>query len=202
MDERFELGQQHSQRILPMIDALLGDAGLPLNALDAVAFGRGPGSFTGLRIGAAVAQGLGFAADLPVVPVSSLAALAEAEARPRVLTALDARMNQVYWAAYVRDGRARPRLVGHEIVAAPADLPLPQDSGWWGAGSGWDLYAARFLERWPERVGGWTPRCHPHAGAVAVLGADGFAAGEALAAERALPVYVRDDVAKKSAADR
>ncbi len=202
MHERFELGEQHSHRILPMIDALLGDAGLRLAGLDALAFGRGPGSFTGLRISAAVAQGLGFAADLPVVPVSSLAALAQGTTQERVLVAMDARMNQVYWGIYVRDAQLRPRLVGDELVAAPADFPDPQGSGWWGAGSGWDLYAERLLARWPDQVIGWTPQCFPHARDVAILGAAGFVAGEALPAERALPVYVRDDVAKRKSADR
>ncbi len=201
MHERFELGEQHSHRILPMIGALLGDAGLHLADLDALAFGRGPGSFTGLRIGASVAQGLGFAADLPVVPVSSLAALAQGEAQDRVLAAMDARMNQVYWGVYVRDARSHPRLVGSELVAAPADLPAPQGAGWWGAGSGWDLYAGQLLARWPGQVSGWSAQRFPHARDVAILGAAGFAAGEALPAERALPVYVRDDVVKKKAAD-
>ncbi|MHB8346499.1 MAG: tRNA (adenosine(37)-N6)-threonylcarbamoyltransferase complex dimerization subunit type 1 TsaB [Acidiferrobacterales bacterium] len=200
--EHFESGEQHSHRILPMIEALLGEAGLRLGNLDALALGRGPGSFTGLRIGAAVVQGLGFAADLPVVPVSSLAALAQAQEQPRVLAAIDARMNQVYWGVYVRDGQSRPRLAGSEIVSAPADLPGPQERGWWGAGSGWDLYADRFQARWPEQVSGWSPQCFPHARDVAILGAAGFAAGEALPAERALPVYVRDDVATKKSADR
>ncbi len=198
VDERFELGRQHSQRILPMIETLLGDAGLGLGALDAVAFGRGPGSFTGLRIGAGVVQGLAFAADLPVVPVSSLAALAHDEPQTRVLAALDARMGQLYWAAYLRDG-PRLRLVGLEHVAAPGDLSVPEGGGWWGVGSGWDLYAAPLMERWPDQVSGWSAQRYPRARAVAALGAEGLAAGEALPAERALPVYVRDEVAKKKA---
>ena len=199
ISEKFELGAQHSQRILSMVEEVLIEAGLTLSVLDALAFGRGPGSFTGLRIGAGVVQGLGFAADLPVVPVSSLAALAEGEQRPQVLAALDARMSQVYWAAYQRGADNRLELVGRELVAAPHELPAPESSGWWGSGSGWDVYSQQLLERWPNRIAGWSARSFPRARDIAILGAVGVAAGEALAAERALPVYLRDDVAKKSA---
>ncbi|MDA8419753.1 MAG: tRNA (adenosine(37)-N6)-threonylcarbamoyltransferase complex dimerization subunit type 1 TsaB [Pseudomonadota bacterium] len=197
--ERFETGSQHSHRILSMVGELLDSAGLHLAGLDAIAFGRGPGSFTGLRIAAAVTQGLAFAADLPVLPVSSLAALAQGEGKGRVLAALDARMNQVYWGAYQCEAGSRPRLVGAEIVAAPADLPAPPGADWWGAGSGWDLHAGRLAACWPGQLAGWTPGRLPHAREVAALGAAGFACGEGLPAEQALPVYVRDDVAKRSA---
>ncbi len=197
--ERFDAHAQHSQSILRMIEQVLAEAGAVLSGLDALAFGRGPGSFTGLRIGAGVVQGLGFAADLPVVAVSSLAALAQGEPHGRVLAALDARMNQVYWGAYERDGGNQPRLIGREVVAAAQDLPIPSAAHWWGAGSGWDIYSEQILARLHDTVGGWTPSCYPHARAVAVLGAAGFAAGEAVAAEHAIPVYVRDDVARKLA---
>jgi len=196
--ELIELGGQHSQRILSMIDDVLSETGASLSGLDALAFGRGPGSFTGLRIGAGVVQGLGFAAGLPVVPVSSLAALAQGEPHTHVLAALDARMNQVYWGAYVRDPDNRPQLIAAELVAAPQDLPAPADGGWWGVGSGWDIYSAQLRTCMRDRVVGWSAHIYPHARDVAILGAAGFIAGEAVSAERALPVYVRDDVAKKS----
>ncbi len=196
--ERFDAHAQHSQCILRMIEQVLAEAGADLSGIDALAFGRGPGSFTGLRIGAGVVQGIGFAADLPVVAVSSLAALAQGEPRARVLAALDARMNQVYWGAYERDSGNRPRLIGCEVVAGVRDLPDPVGSQWWGAGSGWDLYGEQILARWHDTVSGGTPSRYPHARDVAVLGAAGLAEGEAVAAEHALPVYVRDDVARKS----
>ncbi|MHB8453108.1 MAG: tRNA (adenosine(37)-N6)-threonylcarbamoyltransferase complex dimerization subunit type 1 TsaB [Acidiferrobacterales bacterium] len=197
--ERFDARAQHSQCILRMIEQVLAEAGVVLSGLDALAFGRGPGSFTGLRIGAGVVQGLGFAADLPVVAVSSLAALAQGEPHTRVLAALDARMNQVYWGTYERDSGNRPRLIGREVVAAARDLPIPSAAQWWGAGSGWDVYSEQILARLHDSVGGWTSSRYPHARDVAVLGAAGFAAGEAVAAEQAIPVYVRDDVARKLA---
>jgi tRNA threonylcarbamoyladenosine biosynthesis protein TsaB len=121
--ERFELGSQHSERILPMTQEALAEAGVALTQIDAVAFGRGPGSFTGLRICAGVAQGLAFGADVPVLPVSSLAALAQGIEAPGVLAAFDARMDQLYWGAYVRNARGLVELSGAEKVLAPRDIP-------------------------------------------------------------------------------
>lgn len=193
--ERLELGQRHAERLLVLIDDVLAEAGVALNDLDAIAFGRGPGSFTGLRISAGVAQGLAFGADLPVVPVSSLAALALGAPAPKVLAAIDARMQQVYWGAYVKN--AVMELQGEEIVTAPSEVPLPAGAGWIGAGSGWDQYADALQTRLKEHVTQWLRGCYPRARAVAELGAAGFAAGKAVAPEQALPVYIRDDVAVK-----
>ena len=142
--ELFELEpRRHSELILPMIDRLLAEAGLPRSALDAVAFGRGPGSFTGVRIATAVAQGIGFGLDIPVIPVSTLQALAQGIHRlsgtEQVLAALDARMHEVYWGAFSSDGTIM-RAAGEELVIAPADVPLPEDGQWTGAGSGWTSY--------------------------------------------------------------
>jgi len=195
--ERFELGSQHSDRILPMTQEVLAEAGLVLTQLDAVAFGRGPGSFTGLRIGAGVTQGLAFGADVPVVPVSSLAALAQGVEASRVLAAFDARMNQLYWGAYARNGRGLVELSGEEKVLAPRDVPVPGDDGWVGAGSGWDQYSDMLLEHLGDRVRDWRAQCFPHARFVGQLGADEYARGGALAPEQALPVYLRDEVAVK-----
>ena len=195
--ERFELGSQHSDRILLMTQEVLAEAGLVLTQLDAVAFGRGPGSFTGLRIGAGVTQGLAFGADVPVVPVSSLAALAQGVEASRVLAAFDARMNQLYWGAYARNGRGLVELSGEEKVLAPRDVPVPGDDGWVGAGSGWDQYSDMLLEHLGDRVRDWRAQCFPHARFVGQLGADEYARGRALAPEQALPVYLRDEVAVK-----
>jgi tRNA threonylcarbamoyladenosine biosynthesis protein TsaB len=195
--ERFEPGSRHSDRILPMTQEVLAEGGMTLTQLDAVAFGRGPGSFTGLRIGAGVAQGLAFGADVPVVPVSSLAALAQGVEAPRVLAAFDARMHQLYWGAYARNARGRVEPVGEEKVLAPRDVPVPADDGWIGAGSGWDHYAALLLERLGTRAREWRAQCFPRARFVAQLGAEEYARGGALAPELALPVYLRDEVAVK-----
>ena len=199
--ERLELGSQHSERILPMVQEVLAEAGLTLKQLDAIAFGRGPGSFTGLRIGAGGTQGRAFGADLPVVPVSSLAALAQGLDVPKVLAAYDARMQQVYWGAYVRNTQGLMELAGSEIVIAPKDVPLPEGADWTGAGSGWDQYAGELSLRLGDKVKEWRRQCFPRARYVAELGAAAFQAGQAVPPEQALPVYVRDEVAiKKSPA--
>ena len=194
--EQFEIAQQ-SARILPMVDAVLAEAGLTLSQLDAIAFGRGPGSFTGLRIAAGVVQGLAFGADLPVVPVSSLAALSQGQNAGRVLAAFDARIQQVYWGAYVRNAEGIVELQGEEGVYAPDRIPLPEGNDWLGAGSGWDQYADALLTYLGTRATEWRKQCFPHARDVAELGAVGFNQGRVVAPELALPVYLRDEVAVK-----
>lgn len=190
-------GQQHSSRILSMVDALLTKADLRLDQLDAIAFGRGPGLFTGLRIGTGVVQGLAFGADLPVIRVSSLAALAQAQEASHVLTAVDARMSQVYWGAFTRDAGGAFQLIGQECVVAPEALPLPPAARWLGVGSGWDRYAEALTNRLGTRLESWLPERYPHAREVAALAAIDFQRGQAVAPEQALPVYVRDQVAHK-----
>lgn len=192
--ERFELGAQHSSLILEMVDEVLAAAALSLANLDALAFGRGPGSFTGLRIGAGVVQGLAFGAGLPVVPVSSLAAMAQGQRQSQVLAAFDARMSQVYWGAYRRGPDEIVTLVGDECVVAPGKVPLPQAGDWFGVGSGWDHYADELIARLGDRVRDWSEGGHPHARDVARLGEVGFSNHEAVSAEQALPVYLRDNV--------
>lgn len=196
--ERLVMGRQHAERILELIDELLAEAGLRPTELDAIAFGRGPGMFTGLRIGAGVTQGIAFAADLPVVPVSTLLALAQGQTADRILAALDARMGQVYWGCYERgdDGFMVP--VTDERVEAP-EILVPPDGSWAGAGSGWDQYAAELLPRLQSRIASWQAQAFPSAVDVARLGERDAIQGKAISAELALPVYVRDDVAKKSA---
>jgi tRNA threonylcarbamoyladenosine biosynthesis protein TsaB len=195
--ERHESGAQHSGRILAMVDELLKETGFVLTQMDAIAFGRGPGSFTGLRIGAGVAQGLAFGVDIPVTPVSSLAALAQGVDALKVLAAFDARMQQVYSGAYVRNSQGLVELVGTENVAAPSDVPLPEGRDWVGAGDAWDRYHAALLARLRDRVVTWRKQIFPRARDVGRLGAAAFQAGKAVAAELALPVYVRDEVALK-----
>ena len=185
----------HSERLLPMIEALLAEGGFSLRALDAIAFGRGPGAFTGLRIAAGVAQGLAFGADLPVVPISSLAALAEIQQAPQVFAALDARMAQLYWGAYVRaaDGALAPAVADCLTEIAAVSLPA---GDWLAVGSGAEAYAARLHAA--LRITEVRAAQYPRATGVARLAAAAFARGEARAPELALPVYLRDEVAKKS----
>lgn len=193
--ERFSLGGNHSEQILPMVQELLAEAGASLKELDAIVFGRGPGSFTGLRIAAGVTQGLAFGADRPVVPVSSLAALAQGQSADRVLAAFDARMQQVYWGAYVRGPGGLVELKGEESVLAPADVPKPETAGWLGAGSGWDRYHQVLLARVADAVADWRPSCYPHAADLVRLGEAAVRAGHTVAPDQAIPVYIRDNVA-------
>lgn len=194
--ERFELGRQHSQRLLTLVAEVLTDSAWSLTQLDALAFGRGPGSFTGLRIGAGVVQGLAFGADLPVVPVSTLAALAQGQGEPRLAAALDARMGQIYWGLY-NNVAGIMTLEGSEHVTAPADMVLPPGAAWTGVGSGWDVYADVILARVGADISHWHAQVWPRARHVAELGAAGYAQGCVVPAEQALPVYVRDEVTHK-----
>jgi tRNA threonylcarbamoyladenosine biosynthesis protein TsaB len=202
--ERYRLApREHNRLILPMVEAVLAEAGLGLRQLDALAFGRGPGSFTGVRIAAGVAQGIAYGADLPVIPVSTLAALADDALAETgldcALACIDARMGEVYWGVYRRGGEGYPELWGEEAVL-PADLaPCPEDARGVGAGSGWATYGAALRERLGSGVAAVLADRFPRAGIVARLGAEAFRQGRALPPEQAQPVYLRDNVAKKSA---
>jgi len=197
--ERFERHPQHSERLLEMVNSLLSESAMSLPQLDAIAFGRGPGSFTGLRIGAGVTQGLAFAASLPVVPVSSLAALAQGVDADLVLAALDARMGQVYWGAYQRnhDGLMQPLI--NESVVNPASIVVPEGDGWVGAGSGWDAYPDVLEKRAGRALQARHREVLTHARHVAELGAAAYATGLVCAADQAIPDYLRNDVAVKAA---
>ncbi len=184
-----------------MVRGLLADAGLELAGLDALAFARGPGSFTGVRIAAAVAQGLGLAADLPLVPVSSLLALAQGVYREhqaeRVLATFDARMQELYWAA-CEETDGLMQFSGKERVGGVDDLSVPAgEQVWMVAGSALSVYHNEIEQRLGEQVSGYYPDVMVHARDVAALAVRDVAAGEAVAAEHALPVYLRDNVAQK-----
>ncbi|MBW9261301.1 MAG: tRNA (adenosine(37)-N6)-threonylcarbamoyltransferase complex dimerization subunit type 1 TsaB [Candidatus Thiodiazotropha sp. (ex. Lucinisca nassula)] len=199
---RYEIKPRgHSELILGMMDALLSEADLSANQLDAMAFGRGPGSFTGVRIATGVIQGAAFAADLPVVPVSTLAALAQRAYRekgePNLLTAFDARMGELYWAAYRIDSNEIVRLVMDEQVANAQQVHLPLDEEWYGVGSGWGVYGPELGERLGASLLGYKADLYCSARDVATLAAADFEAGQAVPAERALPVYLRNEVAQK-----
>ena len=183
-------GQQHSELLLPMVDALLGAHGLKVADLDGVAFGAGPGSFTGLRIACGVAQGLAFGANLPVVGVSTLLALAQAAGDERVVCCLDARMGEIYHAAYERRG-ASWHTVHEPGLYKPAAAPALPAGKWTGCGSGFAAYRAALGQRIERVIEGLAP----HAREIAALAAAEFARGNAVAAEQAAPLYVRDKVA-------
>lgn len=195
--ERFELlGRGHAERLLPMADELLAEAGIGLAALDAIAFGRGPGGFTGLRIAAGITQGLAAGARLPVLPVSDLAAVAMAGARlsgmEQILVCMDARMGQVYWAVF--DCRANvPQALTEEAVANPADVMPPAGTTLFGAGHGFAAYPA-LAANLGARLAGTASGLLPRASDIAHIAAADFAAGRGLPAAQALPVYLRNEV--------
>jgi tRNA threonylcarbamoyladenosine biosynthesis protein TsaB len=185
----------HAQKLLPMIQQLLSDAGITLQAVDAIAFGRGPGAFTGVRIAVGVVQGLAFALERPVLPVSNLAVLAQRALREQgarqVAAAIDARMDEVYWGCY-RETDGEMRLVGAEAVLPPEAATLPADASgdWFGAGTGWG-YEARIA----VNLSGHDATLLPHAQDLLALARFAWERGEAIAADDAQPVYLRDKVA-------
>ena len=201
LTERHErVPRSHTQYLLPMVDELLSSSGLSLVALDAIAFGRGPGSFTGLRVCASVVQGLASAADLPCISVSSLQTLAMTAlpaARQRgsrdILCCVDARMDEVYYAQFSIGenpvGEDWPRVVQDDALAAPESVQWTVEQGY-AVGSGW-----RYAQRMGYRGAIAEPDLLPRAGALARLAERSLAAGDVVAPARALPVYLRDDVA-------
>ncbi len=194
--ERFEIApRRHAELALPWAEALLAEAGIAKSQLDAIAVGRGPGAFTGVRLAIAIAQGIALALDKPVVPVSTLAALAMRGEGPRVLAAIDARMGEVYAAAFHREGEEMvPRSA--ETVGTPELVQLPDtDSDWEGVGTGFaaaEGYLQRSLASQLRRV---DAAALPHAADLARLAAAAFARGESVAPERLEPAYLRDNVA-------
>ena len=193
--EHFEvIGRGHARRLLPMADELLQAAGRALGDMDGIAFGRGPGGFTGLRIAAGIAQGLAAGIGRPVLPVSNLAAVAAGASRERgasrILACMDARMGQVYWAAFDCSGAA-PALLGSEHLSAPGEVEVPAAGDWHGAGHGFAAHA-----NLAARLGlaSADPGRLPRAGDVARLAAADLAAGGGRPAAKGTPVYLRDDV--------
>ncbi len=186
--------QRHSSLLLPMVDALLHEAGLRLRQLDGLAYGAGPGSFTGLRIACAVTQGLAFGADLPVVGVSTLQSLAVQTGARRVLTVLDARMAEVYWAAYELENTIWQTVLAPQL-AMPQSVQLPDDGEWVGAGNGFAVLDAPMRTRLATQLMRIDDGLMPDAAAMAGLAAQAFARGEAGDAALAAPIYLRDKVA-------
>jgi tRNA threonylcarbamoyladenosine biosynthesis protein TsaB len=179
-------GNRHSELALPMLETLLKAAGLTPERLDAVAFGAGPGSFTGLRIACGLAQGIALGRGLPVLGVSSLEVLAEESGAARVLACLDARMREVYYSALEKTGGRWREVVPVQCVP-PGSIVFPHGD-WVGCGNGFAVYGSMGMKN-------VKPEIHPSALAVARLAAPRLAAGEGVDAALAAPVYVRDKVA-------
>lgn len=202
--------RKHTELALPMIQAVLADAGITLQAIDAVAFVRGPGAFTGLRIAAGIVQGLAFGLNRPVISLSSLAVMAHRAYREQGLqsvhAAIDARMGEVYWGSYRVSGWGNADLVGREVVCAPmqvvdaAGLPEalratavePTHDAWAGCGTGW-IHEAVLQSQLANVRAVWVD-CFPHGTDVIALARTAWHRGEAVSAEFAQPIYLRDNV--------
>ncbi|MEL6749754.1 MAG: tRNA (adenosine(37)-N6)-threonylcarbamoyltransferase complex dimerization subunit type 1 TsaB [Pseudomonadota bacterium] len=198
--------RQHNEHLLPMADTLLAEGGVRLSQLDGIAFACGPGSFTGVRIATAVTQGIALAHDLPVVPVSSLRALAQGAAREHqakyVLAGLDARMHEVYWGAFVRDDQGLVQSQGEEQLCAPDAITgsitgsdyYSSSEKWHGAGSAWASYADTLQQYSPVQQ--MHPDAFVQAQDVARLGAADWLQQRYVSAEQTQPTYLRNQVAQ------
>jgi tRNA threonylcarbamoyladenosine biosynthesis protein TsaB len=189
---------QQAKLILPMIEERLQYANISLNQLDALAFGCGPGSFTGVRIATSVMQGLAYASGVPLISVSSLAAVAQAAYTDlgwkKLLVALDARISEVYVGAYQINKVGIAELIGVEAVSAPDQITIPEGSNWYGVGNGWEVYQERLSYK---PLAQDTTRL-PMASAVLLLAKDKFEKNDFVTPGAALPVYLRNNVAIKS----
>jgi tRNA threonylcarbamoyladenosine biosynthesis protein TsaB len=193
--ERFEVApRRHAELALPWAEQLLADAGLAKSQLDVIAVGRGPGAFTGVRLAIAVAQGIALALDRPVVPVSTLAALAMQARGGHILAAIDARMGEVYLGAFARNEGGDLVGVGGEAVAKPEAVVVP--GGMWdGVGTGFAAADGALRLRLLAQLAAVDAGALPHAADVARLAAVACARGDAVAPERLEPAYLRNNVA-------
>ncbi len=199
--EHIEMTQRgHSDLILGMMDVLFEQAGTTVSAIDALAFGRGPGSFTGVRVGVGVAQGIAFARDIPVIPISSLMAVAQGAADEldidNIAVAMDARMGEVYAASYRRENEI-VSLVGVEQVCPPETFVPESEQQWTGIGTGWGVYDELLRQNFADNLAQVSVQHYPLATSVLKLAQIEAGAGRLLPAEQAIPVYLRDNVAKK-----
>ena len=192
--------RRHNELILSMCEQVLAQAELKLSQLDTIAFGRGPGAFTGVRLAASVTQGIALGQDLPVVPVSSLTALAqgayEEQKAQEVFSCIDARMQEVYYGYYKLGSGNIMQLVGEEHVIAPNLIDVKVNKDCYGVGSGWKIYAEILLESINSSIA-FEAELFPQAEYVAKLAKVYFQQGKSVSAVEALPVYLRDNVAEK-----
>jgi tRNA threonylcarbamoyladenosine biosynthesis protein TsaB len=196
--ERCELvGQKHSEVLMAMVDGVLKDAGCTIRDVEGIAFGKGPGSFTGVRIACGVAQGLALGVDLKVVGICTLQALAEASGRDKVIAAIDARMQELYLAAYEKRNGTWATVI-EPCLCKAEEAPQVTGGDWFGAGTGFAVNAASLQAHYGGQLSGVDAQAVPQAGAIARLAAGEFAAGNAQDAALALPLYLRDKVALKT----
>lgn len=189
--------REQAQRILSDIQTCLSECNIQLNQLDAIAFGCGPGSFTGIRIAASVAKGLAYAANLPVIAVSSLAALAQTAYHEtgwkNLVVAVDARIEEVYWGRYQVNAGGLVEPLGEDTVCSPQEMTLTSDRDWYGVGEAWSIYEQII----PIRPSAVNTSVIATAAAVAELAAQKYSCHEVQSARDILPHYVRDQVANR-----
>lgn len=199
LSSRFRVApRKHAEILLPMLDELLAEAGISLTQLDVLAMGCGPGAFTGLRVAAGVVQGLAYAADLPVVRISTLTALAQRGWREfgvdKVLCGFDARLQEVYWSACVLTDQGIMVPTDEERVCRPDEVPQPRGGIWLGLGSAWQTYQAPLSKRLSLYCHHWHGDCHPDAKDIATLGLHAYQEGLSVTADQVLPVYLRNNI--------
>jgi tRNA threonylcarbamoyladenosine biosynthesis protein TsaB len=196
LSRRVFAGQRHSELLLPMLQELLARAGLMLVQLDGIAFGAGPGSFTGLRIACGVAQGLAFGSNLPVIGISTLEALAQQASKNRVITAIDAHMGEIYHAAYVKSADDwQP--VSIPTLCLPHRAPLVPGDNWVGCGSGFGTYGEDLRSHYGSCITRIESGLKPHAREMTQLAKQGFAKGLGVDPVDATLIYIRNKVALK-----
>jgi len=193
------LHRQHANLILPMIDEIIATSDISLTQLNAIAFTNGPGSFTGIRIGTGVVQGIAFALDLPVIPISTLAALAQSAAKQfaaqYILPAIDARMQQIYWGAYQTDKTGLVHKIADDQLVDPDKVTInSMNKPWLGAGSGWQEYNDTLKNRLADYQITIQPQIFPLAKDLLLLAKERLQLSETVAVDKALPVYLRDKV--------
>jgi tRNA threonylcarbamoyladenosine biosynthesis protein TsaB len=189
-------GRNHSEMILPMVQKFLAEAELALQQLDGIAFGAGPGSFTGLRIACGVAQGLAYATGLPVAAISTLEAVAQQTDAEKVIVALDARMGELYYAAYQKSASADWTTINPPALCLPQQAPAVSGNRWHGCGSGFDVYPD-LSQLYREHIQQIHYGLHPRAQEVAQLALPKFRDGACVDPAHAMPVYIRNKVALK-----
>ena len=196
----------HTRLLLPMLEKVLAEGQTSLQQIDAIAFSRGPGAFTGLRIAAGVTQGIAFSADKPVIAISTLAALAQQalinqldteETQTTVLAGLDARMQEVYWGEYQRQFDGELKLIGNELVIKPEAISLSQPQKAIAIGSAWQVYGKQLQQRLSTIKLDIIDNAYPQAQHIAQLAVNAFNHKKLLTAEQAQPIYLRNNVAQK-----
>ena len=188
--------RKHTELILPMIDSLLNEANIKLNSLDAIAFGRGPGAFTGVRIAISVTQGLAYPYDIPVIPISTLAILAQQFSNKYdcIAASFDARMKEIYWGLYRKNKLNIMEAIKKEKVCLPNNISTPSSGEWFGAGSGWKLYSDEIKSKFKCKIIDFDDNAYPHAKDIIKIAIPLYLDGKVMSAELVSPVYLRDKV--------